>query len=76
MAIVWLWFDQVLQIGGEVGGDHMVVAQHHCTTSSYTEQQQLEYHSSYTEKQLVEYKSSYTRSMGTRVHTLRNSRYE
>ena len=52
MAIVWLWFDQVLQIGGEVGGDHMVVAQHHCTTSSYTEKQQLEYHSSYTEQQL------------------------
>ena len=47
MAIVWLWFDQVLQIG-EVGGNHMVVAQHHCTTSSYTEKQQL-----------VEHKSSY-----------------
>ena len=60
MAIVWLWFDQVLQIGGEVGGDHMVVAQHHCTTSSYTEKQQLvEYKSSYTEQQL-EYNSSYT----------------
>ena len=62
MAIVWLWFDQVLQIGGEVGGNHMVVAQHHCTTSSYTEKQQLvEHKSSYTEQQL-EY--------STRVHTL------
>ena len=41
MAIVWLWFDQVLQIDradGGVGGDHMVMAQSlYCTTSSYNE---------------------------------------
>ena len=60
MAIVWLWFDQVLQIW-EVGGNHMAVAQDHCTTTSYTEKQ-LEYKSSYTEKQM-EYNCSYAEKL-------------
>ena len=52
MAIVWLWFDQVLQIGGRPYGGG---------ATSYTEQQ-LEYNSSYTEKQM-EHKSSYAEKL-------------
>ena len=54
MAIVWLCFDQVLQIGGEVVGglNHMAVAQS-LYTSSYTENLHLEHKSSYAEKLVI-----------------------
>ena len=51
MAIVWLWFDQLLAPDSRgVGGEETIWRWRNVCTSSYTQKQVEEYKSTYPEK--------------------------